>query len=566
MKNRYYCLVLLVFGLILWSRLAFLAADLPSTHVEIEEKPGGYNARNMIFFQQWPLYSNWFQPMVYVPVQNFLTYWTFRFLDVGLRQFRLPTAIAAFLGLIFFFLMLLKQTNRTFALLGLLVYAFNFEMTVWNRSALSENLYLFFMPLAVYWLSRENFKNRDLFILVFLAAFNIVVKLDGYSFYLAMVLFLCLWSLKAKAGFKNIKAIILGSLAGLLVLLALFAFSDSFKYFSPMYRFYFNLFAKPASLFPGMLLTFQELIVLLLKIDPYLLLAFSAALPALIINQRRFNKTDWLMVGFLFLAVITRLQIPAYLIYWKRTIFLFFPLVYLVFRALFFLETDADAVRRLPKPVLILAVVSLLAHLFLFLGYFDKSIFSLYSFSGLSEAFHYSRGSFSYLFLITLGIFCLNFLLVFEEKLCFKKTLMSLILFFIFTSFLTNGLKVARIYLADNIRYSYQDNKEFAELIPEDTMIIGHEQALRAFAYLSRHQFYYNHDGGPNPISYREVLEREDLRYFILNIEEFWREHLWIPNKIRLELIQEAYPNLKLLGVMFASKIPLAIYDKYGQP
>lgn len=566
MKNKYWWLMGLIFGLIFCSRLVFLAADLPSTHVEIEEKPGGYNARNMIFFQQWPLYHNWFQPMVYVPVQNFLTYWTFRCLGVGLYQFRLPTALAACLGLIFFFLVLLKQTNRTLALLGLLVYAFNFEMTVWNRSALSENLYLFLMPLAVYWLSRENVKNRDIFILVFLAALNIVVKLDGYSFYLAMVLFLGFWSLKTKAGVKNIQAIVLGSLAGLLVLLALFAFSGSFKYFSPMYRFYFDLFAKQASLFQGWASTGQELVTLLLKIDPYLLLAFSAALPALIINQRRFNKTDWLLVGFLFLAVITRLQIPAYLIYWKRTIFLFFPLIYLVFRVLFFLETDADPARKTSKPISILAVASLLANLFLYLGYFDKPIPSLYAFNGLSESFHYSRGVFSYLFFITLGIFCLNFLLIFAERRCLKNILMSLILFFIFTSFLTNGLKVARIYLPENVRYSYQDNQKFSALIPENTMIVGHEQALRAFAYLSRHQFYYNHDGGPNPIAYREVLEREDLRYFILNIEEFWREHWGIPNQIRLELIRQAYPDLKLLGVMFASKVPLAIYDKYGQP
>lgn len=530
MKNRYWWLVLLVFGLILWSRLAFLAADLPSTHVEIEEKPG-----------------------------------TFRFLGVGLSQFRLPTVVAGFLGLIFFFLVLLKQTNRVFALLGLLVYAFNFEMIVWNRSALSENLYLFFMPFSVFLLSRKDLKNKNIFILVFFAILNVVVKLDGYSFYLAMILFLFFWSLKTGALAKNIKAIVLGSLAGLVVLLALFVFSDSFRYFSPMYGFYFNLFAKQASLFQGMGLTFQELIVILLKIDPYLLLAFSAALPALIINHRRFNKTDWLMVGFLFLAVMTRLQIPAYLIYWKRTIFLFFPLVYLVLRALFFLGTDSSPAKRTSKPILILAVISLLAQLFLYLGYFNKSISSFYSFSGFSESFHYSRGSFSYLFLITLGIFCLNFLLIFEEKLCFKKTLMSLILFFILISLTTNCLKAARIYLAENIRYSYQDNKEFAKLIPENEMIIGHEQALRAFAYLTKHQVYFNHDGGPNPIPYREILEREDLRYFILNIEEFWRGHWGIPNKIRLELIQEAYPDLKLLGVMFASKVPLAIYDKYGQ-
>jgi len=120
------------------------------------------------------------------------------------------------------------------------------------------------------------------------------------------------------------------------------------------------------------------------------------------------------------------------------------------------------------------------------------------------------------------------------------------------------------MFIPENIKYSYQENQKYTKLVPEGEMVVSDEQGFRAFAYLSKNDFYFNHDGGPNPVPYREVFERQDLRYFILNVEEFWREHWGLTNKVRLELIKETYPDLKMIGVFFASKVPLAIYDKYG--
>ncbi len=557
-KNKYCWLTVLVFLIILLSRFTFLAADLPSTHLEIEEKSGGYNARSKVLLNHWALYENWYQPMVYMPIQTLLSYWSFSFFGVGLAQFRLPMVFFSFAGLVFFYLFLLKQTNRFWALFGLLFYAFNFEMTIWNRSGLVENLYLFFIPLCLYLLSTDILKGKRLLFLVFLAALSVVAKLDGYPFYLAIISFLFFWSLKEKFMAKSIPSIIWGSLAALVVLLALLAFFDAFKYLLPMYRFYFEMFGKQASFLKGLLPTLDKLIALLLVIDAYLFLAFLISLAVLFLYRRRLNKIDWFMMVFLLLALITRLQVPYYFIYWKRLIYLFIPFVYVISRALFFLNSSLgeDRLQNNFSDLVGLSGYGVLV-IFLYLKYFNHSIGRFYDFAGFTESFHYTKGSFIYLGLVvvlTFGALCCRR----------KKLLLSIILFFVLLSFIVSGLGVIKIFLPQNIKYSYQENEKYLKMIPEGEMIVSHEQGFRAFVYLGKNEFYFNHDGGPNPNPYREVLERKDLRYFILNMEESGSEQWGLPNRVRLQLIKQAYPHLKLLGVFFASHVPMAIYDKYG--
>jgi len=570
-KNKYWLAVFFIFGVILSSRLLFLSADLPSTHVEIEEKLGGYAARNMIFLNRWPLYQNWYQPMVWAPVQGFLSYLSFRFFGVGLGQFRFPTALASFIGLIFFFIILLRQTNRTFAILGLLVYALSFEITVWNRSALIENLYLLFMPLAVYFLTKKSFGVKDIFFLVFFSALNVVVKLDGYPFFLTTIIFLFIWSLRTKSFLKNIKPIILGSMAAFMIFLALFAFFDAFKYFLPMYKFLFSIMARDSPLIQGMFFALRKLLAILLSIDPYVLLAFLISLPVWVINRKRFNRVDLFMLIFLFISIFTRLQIPMQYIYFKRTIFLYFPFIYIIFRSLFFLYSKSEALTVGKKTVIEIFIeltapsFYCLSFLYFYIFYFSQSISRLYTYGEFSESFHKTSGSFIYLLLIIiLSMGCLNGLIFFGQSRKLKKILLILILFFVFVSLGINGINVNKMFFPENIKFSYQENLKFAKMIPENEMIVGHEQGFRAFAYLAKNDFYFNHDGGANPIEYREVLERQDLRYFVTNIEEFWSGRWGISNQTRLEIIKQAYPDLKLLGVFFASKVPLAIYDKYG--
>jgi len=176
----------------------------------------------------------------------------------------------------------------------------------------------------------------------------------------------------------------------------------------------------------------------------------------------------------------------------------------------------------------------------------------------------FSLKSYYFIIFILFAILIVNFVFLFENSRFLANALLGLICFFVFISLLTNSLKVIAIFFPENIEYTNQENIKFAKMIPENEIIIGHEQGFRAFSYLSKHTFLFNHDGGPNPEAIREVIERRDIRYFILNISDF-EGGLWgIPTAIKMQLIKDVYPDVKLIGVMRAMKIPLAIYDKYG--
>jgi len=335
-KSRYFILVVIIFLLIFLSRVLYLGADQGS-FVEIESSHGGYNARNKVWLGHWPLYMNWYQPMGYMPVQNFLSYLSFRFFGVGTVQFRFPCVLVTFVGLIFFYLALLKQTNRSFALLGLSLYALNYSVTNWNRSSLTENFYLFFMPVAIWFLVKDRLSGKDIFFFTLFSALNVVTKVDGYPFCLAAVVFLIIRSLKVKSFSKTILQIFLGSLGALAILLFLFAFTNSFRYIVPLYSFYRTLLISELSLLQRIIPTFKVLIETLIRVDPYILLAFLISIPILVMERRRLNRTDWFMVIFFLITLATRLIIPPAYFSFKRVIFLIFPLVFLIFRSLFFL-------------------------------------------------------------------------------------------------------------------------------------------------------------------------------------------------------------------------------------
>lgn len=554
-KSGCFVLVVMIFLVIFLSRVLYLGADQGS-FIEIESSHGGYNARNKVWLGHWPLYMNWYQPMGYMPVQNFVSYLSFRFFGVGTVQFRFPCVLATFAGLIFFYLILLKQTNRSLALLGLLLYAFNYSVTTWNRSSLTENFYLFFMPVAIWFLVKDRLRGKDIFFFTLFSALNVVAKVDSYPFYLAAVLFLIIRSLKVKSFFKTILQIFLGSLCSLAILLFLFAFTDCFRYIVPLYSFYRTLLISELSLAQRIIPTLKVLIETLIRVDPYILLAFLTSIPILVMERKMFKRIDWFMVIFFLITLATRLIIPPAYFSFKRVIFLIFPVVYLIFRSLFFLwenEKIKWEALGLTKLIMVLSMGSMMIPLVFFLSFvpqFTGAIFSL--------------KSYYFIIFILFAILIANFVFLFGNSRFLANTLLGLICFFVFISLLTNGLKVIVIFFPENIKYTNQENIKFAKMIPESEIIIGHEQGFRAFSYLSKHTFLFNHDGGPNPEVIREVIERRDIRYFILNISDF-EGGLWgIPTSIKMQLIKDVYPNVKLMGVMRAMKIPLAIYDKYG--
>ncbi|MCL5090685.1 MAG: glycosyltransferase family 39 protein [Patescibacteria group bacterium] len=566
--KKYWLLTGAVFLLIFLSRFAFLGADLLSPTLEVEEKFGGYSARNMIFLERSSAYFNWLQSMVYLPLQNFFSYLSFLFFGVGLSQFRLPMVIGGFLGTVFFYLIFLKQTNPFWAIVAIVFYAFNLAVTLWQRSALTENLYFFLMPLSVYFIIKDDLKSKDIFAFVFFAALNFLVKIDSYPFYLAAIIFLLFWPLKTISLARKVKIFLLASLSVLVIGIILFMFFDAFKFISS-YQIYLDVLVKRPLSFAGVMATAKTFISIFLGFDPFIFLAFSTCLPILLIQRRILNKVDIFFLIFSFLNIITRLQVPADAFSWKRILPLFFASFYIIFRALYFLGKNDWLPKKTKPPKDLwfdLSIVTFFGTLILpiYFIFFQRSIFPLFTPKEYPLSFNYSPGLFIYfLFLITVMVISLGGL-VFIQNQKFKLALRVCLTFLVLVSGITNFFSVFRLYLPDNIRYSYRENKKYSALIPENETIIAHEQAFRAWAYLSKHDFYFNHDGGPNPIPYREALERKDIRYFIINADDFWDERWGITNKTRLAVLKEVYPNLKPIGVFFASNVWLTIYDKYS--
>ena len=108
------------------------------------------------FFDSWPNYRNWMQPMVDVPLATIVSYISFSLFDVGLAQLRLPFVLFGIVGLAIFYIIVYQKTNQIIATLILVLYAFNSNVFEWNRSALPENIFLFLMPLSIYFLFKDN--------------------------------------------------------------------------------------------------------------------------------------------------------------------------------------------------------------------------------------------------------------------------------------------------------------------------------------------------------------------------------------------------------------------------
>jgi 4-amino-4-deoxy-L-arabinose transferase-like glycosyltransferase len=559
-----YVVVFVVFLVIALSRLFFPDADLTSTALEIEEKPGGFNARNKVLFGVWPIYSNWMQPMVYVPLANMISYISFSLFGVGLVQFRLPFILFGILGLAIFYLIVYRKTNQFIAITFLLLYATDFNVFFWNRSALPENIFLFLMPLSVYFFSKAPKYSWAIFLCTFFGSLNLLVKVDSYPFVGALLIFFLIWSVHERNVLRTGISVFFGLLATLLVALMLFYVTDSFNFIVPMYSVYFNMFSSSGSLITKMAASFPTLLNLFKQMNPYICLVSLMAVPILVKYHKRMDRVDYLLILVLILTIISRLLIPPTLIYWKRVMFMYMPILYLCARAMFFLYqevtlTDVTKAIRSKRAMFIgisIIPASCCLTTILVLSYLFRE-----QIGAVLPVNHTTNNFFNVMFLVMAGLSISIFL---SNSRSIKYVWLVLVAGLISSSVIADVNIIRERLAPSNIKYGYEENRRYTTLIPENELVVADEQGFRAFAYLTKHQFFYNHDGGPNPINYREVLERDDVRYFIFDINAYGRTYWGIPNKVRLILIKDKYPKLKLLDVMSSSGIPMAIYDKYG--
>ena len=149
-------LLIFLFLLILGTRLIFLSADAPTHGLDVEEKPAGYNARNLILFGDRDSGGGRYQPLAFFPLSHLLSYLSFSLLGVGLFPLRLPSALIGVFSCYLLYIIFKREYGGFLALLGTGLYSFNFFILFINRSALPENLFFLFTFLLILFLQKAE--------------------------------------------------------------------------------------------------------------------------------------------------------------------------------------------------------------------------------------------------------------------------------------------------------------------------------------------------------------------------------------------------------------------------
>lgn len=570
-----YILIVLVFLLIIFSRIIFIEADAPRVPgvsefmVNIEEKASGYNARNKVFFGKWESDSDWYQPMVYMPLSNLFIFLSFLKFGVGLWQLRLPSIILSLIGILFLYKIMIKETSFLIALVTTALFSFNFNVLFWNRSSLNENLFLFFIPLALFCYIKSSEDIRYIFLFSIFSFLNLLVKIDSGPFILATIIMFTFYLCRDFSKFK--KAVMLFSLGIIFVLLfwvVLMGFTGSFKYLLVVYKhlsglYLFNQINSLSSLFLLPWENANQVIRILIFMNPYFVFLAILAFLYIIINYNTITKLQLfclLIVGIWLLQIcfFPKHRVGAF----KRYIYIMWPLYCLVGVTLYRLKSNFKGKYAFSKFKLsITSIISfLLFFIILFKGYQPfKKIFL----SNLGNIWIF--GIFSIIFLIML---VLNNLL---KKRLFKNA--ALTIYSILLILCINFDVSATIRYLKAPKYSYlTTSRQFAKDINIGGKVIGHEQAFRMLGLVNKVHFTFTQDGYQPHGFLQKVIDREDARYFVLMVKQHTRKTSGYDYKdggyVREKIMQikNKYPEVGLLRIYDPlSYDALALYDKYPE-
>ncbi len=157
-------LLLVFFALLFALRLVHLDADPPDDWTRASlgymSDPGGYvhNARNKVLFGRWET-DNW-NHMYTSPIPHFLTYIAFKIFDPGIGPMNAVPACFSCLLLVFFFLILKNTYGWTYAWLGTLLLGVNYIFTAFSQVAVRAIPMVFFVVLALYFLTRRKIPGK----------------------------------------------------------------------------------------------------------------------------------------------------------------------------------------------------------------------------------------------------------------------------------------------------------------------------------------------------------------------------------------------------------------------
>ncbi|MCL5090749.1 MAG: glycosyltransferase family 39 protein [Patescibacteria group bacterium] len=360
-------------------RLVFLTAD-SELFFDVEEKASAYNARNLALFSQFKYDNNSYQPIWYLPLSNILSFPIFKVIGVGFFQLRIPYVFLSLIGIFFFYLIIKKETNRIFALLGIVLYGLHNFVLQANRSSLTENFFFVLPLISVYFLQLgfEKKKNHFFFWSGFFIFLSTLVKINGlvlplifFSFLIMKEVVDCFSDFKLKNILKSIFSFFLGTLPVLLIAGAIFLCYTLFQNFPHSeLNYYKQAFGINLSNHPS--LSLQILRQLPLYLFPFI--------PFIFANQTDMFLLFILLISILFVSDLKKLSFTDMLFIWwytsltfgnqimgqgfdiKRSLLIFPCLIYLIIKVFFYLYKDS-APFSFPKQISFIALLSALSWL-----------------------------------------------------------------------------------------------------------------------------------------------------------------------------------------------------------
>ncbi len=184
-------MLILFFGLLFALRFVHLGADPPhdmSRSMGYMSDPGGYahNARNKVVFGRWE--TDMWNLMYISPLPHFCTYAAFAAAGPGVAQMNLVPVLFSCMLLIVTYRLFRAEFSKSFALVGILLLAVNYQFLMFSRIAVRVMPLLFFSLGALWFLNRKTPRRRDYFWAGALAFVAFTVKATFMQILPALVL------------------------------------------------------------------------------------------------------------------------------------------------------------------------------------------------------------------------------------------------------------------------------------------------------------------------------------------------------------------------------------------
>ncbi len=152
-----FLLIVLIMGLGIFMRLAFLSADPPlnlSWSMDVNTDPGQYTsfARSRVLWGEWQPFKNPFLTVWLNSAYTLIFFFFFSLLGVGRWQANLMVGVLSSLTLLFFYLAIRRGISQKAALLATFFLSINYILVMYSRNTFAEVPVIFFFVLGTYFL------------------------------------------------------------------------------------------------------------------------------------------------------------------------------------------------------------------------------------------------------------------------------------------------------------------------------------------------------------------------------------------------------------------------------